>query len=44
MLGSISVHVIPITCFIMKLLSVLRFLFSSDLPGNVETHFVFDLR
>lgn len=44
MLGCTSVHIILITCFIMKLLSVIRFLLNSDLPGNVEMHFVSDLR
>lgn len=44
MLGCTSVHIILITCFIMKLLSVIRFLFNSSLPGNVEMHFMSDLR
>lgn len=44
MLGCTSVHIILIMCFIMKLLSVIRFLFNSNLPGNVEMHFISDLR
>lgn len=42
--GCTSVHIILITCFIMKLLSVITFLFNSDLTGNVEMHFISDLR
>lgn len=42
MLGCTSVLITLITCFIMKLLSVIRFLLNSDLSGNVEMHFISD--
>lgn len=44
MLGCTSVHITIITCFVMKLLSVIKLLFNADLPGNGDMHFISDLR
>lgn len=44
MLGCTSVHVIQISCFMMKLLSVIRSLLNPDLPGSVKMCFISDLR
>lgn len=44
MLGCTSVHITIITCFVMKLLSVIKLLFNADLPGNGDMRLISDLR